>query len=78
MVPFTTESGEPFNYKQGDMLYVENIRTGIMEGREEFVGKMISDGKVTEIKLYCKNLTDNEKKILLEGCLINFYASNAK
>jgi len=75
LVPFTIDANQEFDYKQGDMLFVENIKSGIASGKEEFVGKIISGDKVTEIKLYCKNLTENERTILLEGCLINFYAS---
>jgi aconitate hydratase len=77
-MPFTIDESTEFNYKQGDMLFVEGIKQGIANGQEEFIGKIISGDKVSEIKLYVKNLTPNEKKILLEGCLINFYASNNK
>jgi len=78
LMPFTIDESTEFNYKQGDMLFVEGIKQGIANGQEEFIGKIISGDKVSEIKLYVKNLTPNEKKILLEGCLINFYASNNK
>ena len=78
MVPFTIDENTEFNYKSGDLLFVENVKENILNGKEEFNGKIISGDKITPIKLYCKNLTDNEKKILLDGCLINFYASERK
>ena len=78
MVPFTIDENTDFNYKSGDLLFVENVKENILNGKEEFNGKIISGDKITPIKLYCKNLTDNEKKILLDGCLINFYASERK
>ena len=78
LVPFTIDADQEFDYKQGDMLFVENIKEGIASGKEEFIGKIISGDKVTEIKLNCKNLTQTERTILLEGCLINYYASANK
>jgi len=78
LIPFTIDENTKFDYKSGDMLFVEGVREGIASGKEEFIGKIISGEKVSEIKLYVKNLTPTEKKILLEGCLINFYASNNK
>lgn len=78
MVPFTIDENTDFNYKSGDLLFVENVKENILNGKEEFNAKIISGDKITPIKLYCKNLTDNEKKILLDGCLINFYASERK
>lgn len=78
MVPFTVEEGVELACESGDLLYVENVKEGILSGREKFNAKIISGDKVTDITLYCKNLTDNEKKILLDGCLINFYAEERK
>ena len=56
-------------------------RSGVIVGNYSEDGKAIVNLEGDEngrIKLYVKNLTPNEKKILLEGCLINFYASNNK
>jgi len=37
-----------------------------------------ADGKLVPITLYVKGLTNEEKTIILEGCLINYYAAAAK
>ena len=57
-------------------MYIPNVRSGILEGREAFDAKVVSkDGTVSDIKLYCRGLSSEEKIILTEGCLINYYAS---
>ena len=36
---------------------------------------MITKDGVKDMTLYVKGLTDDEKKIILEGCLMNSYAA---
>ena len=36
------------------------------------------DGTVEDITLYVKGLTEDEKTIILEGCLMNYYAAQNK
>ncbi|MBR0281023.1 MAG: hypothetical protein IJQ81_05435 [Oscillibacter sp.] len=33
---------------------------------------VVKDGKATEIALYIKNMTENEREIVQAGCLTNF------
>ena len=76
IVPFTMDSGASFDYEDGDWVYVPGIRSAIAEGREEITGKVITkSGKINDITLYCKGLTADEKLILQEGCLMNYYAA---
>jgi aconitate hydratase len=62
------------DFKTGDCIFIENIRDIISKGVKQFKGKLIRDGKATEIDLGIDYLTDNEKEIILEGCLMNYYA----
>lgn len=79
IVPFTMDEGTEFDGNAGDWVYISGIRSGILAGKEEFEAKIISkDGSVKAIKLYCKGLSDEEKIILTEGCLINYYAAASK
>ena len=75
IVPFTMDESAGFDYNAGDWVYIPGIRSGILEGKEEFDAKVVSNGKVSDIKLYCKGLSTEEKIILTEGCLINYYAA---
>ena len=59
----------------GDYVYVPGLRAGIEAGQEEFAAKLVHEGKVSEITLLCRGLTENERKILTEGCLMNYYAA---
>lgn len=57
----------------GDYVFVENIRNAIESGQYEIKAKLIKGENVSDIMLYMDNLTDEEKKIVLAGCLMNYY-----
>lgn len=65
-----------FDFKVGDYIYIENITEIIKEGVTAIPAKHISEGKVKNIMLEMGELTADEKKILLAGCLINFNKNN--
>ena len=75
IVPFTIDESEPFAYVDGDFLYVPGIREAVKNGVETIEGKMITADGVKAITLYVKGLTEDEKTIILEGCLMNYYAA---
>ena len=79
ILPFTLDESESFPYETGDFVFVEGIRDAILQGKETFLGKVIrKDGSVHPITLYVKGLTADEKEIILEGCLMNYYAAQSK
>ena len=59
----------------GNYVYIPGLRAGIEAGQEEFTAKLVHDGQISQLKLLCKGLTENERKILTEGCLMNYYAA---
>lgn len=75
IVPFTIDAETKFEYNEGDFVYVEGLRKAIEGGVEDIKGKVITANGVEDILLHVKGLTDNEKTILAEGCLMNFYAA---
>ncbi|MDD6031985.1 MAG: hydratase [Oscillospiraceae bacterium] len=75
ILPFTIDESEPFGYESGDTLFVPGIREAIRTGQETISGKMIGKDGVRDITLYVKGLTEDEKTIILEGCLMNYYAA---
>ena len=78
-MPFTLAEGAAFPYEEGDFVFVPGIREAIATGREEIPAKAIrKDGTVEDITLYVKGLTADEKTIILEGCLMNYYAAQNK
>ncbi|MDO5760358.1 MAG: hydratase, partial [Bacteroidota bacterium] len=78
IVPFTIAKETAFDYNVGDFVYVEGIRKAILEGKEEIDAKVISKDGVKDIHLYFQNLTADEREILADGCLMNYYASHKK
>ncbi len=75
IVPFTLDPETKFDYVAGDFVYVPGIRQAILDGKEEIMAKVITADAVKDIKLYFKNLTADERQILADGCLMNYYAS---
>ena len=77
ILPFTLAEGTKFDYEDGDMVFVPGIRKAVENGTEEIPAKVIrKSGTVEDITLYIKGLTADEKQILLDGCLMNYYAAN--
>ena len=79
IVPFTLAEGAAFPYEDGDFVFVPGIREAIANGVEEIPAKAIrKNGAVEDLTLYVKGLTEDEKTIILEGCLMNYYAAQNK
>lgn len=79
ILPFTLPEGKDFPYEEGDYVFIPNVREGIKNGAENFTAKVLKkDGTVDEITLCIKGLTNDEKTIILDGCLINYYAQQHK
>ena len=74
IVPFTIGPDTPFEYEVGDYVFVPGIRKAILGGEEQIEARVITrDGKSTPITLYFKPLTEDERQILADGCLMNYY-----
>ena len=71
MLPFTKKSDIPA--KVGDYLYFDGIRTALMQGETEISAILVSGETKTPVTLYLEGLTDEDREILLDGCLINYY-----
>ena len=79
ILPFTLDKGTPFDYDAGDCVFVPGIRKAIETGAEDIPAKVIrADGSVHDLMLHVRNLTADEKEILLDGCLMNYYAKRLK
>ncbi|MGI6403276.1 MAG: hydratase [Oscillospiraceae bacterium] len=79
IVPFTIDRNEPFAYGEDDYVYIPGIKQAIAQGIEKIPAKVIAkDGTVSDLTLELSGLTDAEKQILQEGCLMNYYAAGYK
>ena len=71
MLPFHLK-GEPTMFEVDDYIYVPNVRTALEGDLADIPAYVIKDGKAEEIHLYIQPMTENERKIVRAGCLINF------
>ena len=78
ILPFTLDENAPFPYEVGDYVFVPGIRSAIKNGTETIPAKVIAKDGVHDITLYVKGLTEDEKTIILEGCLMNYYKAQMK
>ena len=72
MLPFIIPEGE-LPFQNLDYLYIPNIRKAVEDKQSEITAYVIKDGKAEEFKLGLGAMTDDEREIILKGCLINYY-----
>jgi len=78
IVPFTIAKETEFNYVPGDFVFIPGLREAILGGKEEIDAKVITADGVKDIHLFFQNLTADERQILADGCLMNYYAAQKK
>ncbi|HIX12088.1 MAG TPA: hydratase [Candidatus Anaerofilum faecale] len=71
MLPFQLE-GEPA-FGLDDVIFVPGVRRALEEDARSLPAYVIRDGKAIAFTLTLAPLTADERQILLDGCLINFY-----
>ena len=72
MVPFLIEDPEIFEL--GDHVFVPGIRQAVLDNKESITAYAIkSDGTIKEFTVTTGPLTEAERSIITEGCLINYY-----
>ena len=71
MLPFLIPEGElPFTNK--DFLFFPGIRSAVEEKAEEITGYTVKSGSMKAFTVRLGDLTDEERQIILDGCLINY------
>ena len=76
ILPFTLDKDTPFEYETGDCVFVPGIRAAIEAGQEDIPAQVVrADGTTQPLLLHVKGLTQDEKEIILDGCLMNYYAA---
>ena len=72
MLPFLIEEGD-LPFAKGDYIFVPEIRKAIEEKATEIKAYVVSEKEMKEFTLKMGELTDDERTIILKGCLINYY-----
>ena len=71
MLPFLIEKGDlPFT--NGDYIFLPDVRTAVKAKASEFEAYVVKEGSLTPFTLKMGELTDDEREIILKGCLINY------
>lgn len=71
MLPFLIEEGE-LPFKNKDYLFFPDIRKAVEEKAEEIKGYQVGEDSLKEFTVKLGELTNEERQIILDGCLINY------
>ena len=71
MLPFLIPSGD-LPFKNGDYLFFPGIRKAVEEKADVIKGYTVEGNALKEFDVTLGELTDDEREIILKGCLINY------
>lgn len=71
MLPFLIKEGE-LPFANGDYLFFPQIRKAVEEKDDVIRGYVVGDEGLKEFEVALGELTDDEREIILKGCLINY------
>ena len=72
MLPFLIPAGElPFT--NGDYIFVPDVRKAVEDKVDDIQAFVVKDGQMKPFTMKLGELTDDERDIILKGCLINYY-----
>lgn len=74
MIPFIVKDETIFSL--GDWIFILSLKRAILDGTPAFKAYAVSGDKVTPFEMSLGSLTENERQIILDGCLINYYLNN--
>ncbi len=71
MLPFLIEKGA-LPFQNGDYIFIPNIKKAIEEKATDIRAFVVAEDSMKEFTLKMGELTDDERSIILKGCLINY------
>lgn len=74
MIPFTVDAGLKEAFAVDDLLYIPAIREAIAGGAERVQAHIINSSGHKPVELQLHNLSQEDRAIILAGCLVNYYA----
>ena len=70
MLPFLIPAGE-LPFKNGDYIFVPDVKKAVEEKADSIKAYVVGD-ELKEFTMSLGELTDDEREIILKGCLINY------
>ena len=74
MLPFIIDKGD-LPFANDDYIFIPDVQKAITNKSTSFKSYVVNKG-MKEFELKMDELTDDERQIILDGCLINYYKSN--
>ena len=71
MLPFLIPAGD-LPFKNGDYLFFPEIRKAVEEKADNITGYVVKESELVPFNVSLGELTDDEREIILKGCLINY------
>ena len=71
MIPFIYED-ENIPFHKGDFIYIKGIKSVIENGDSKVKAVIVNENGTKEIELSLGAMTEEEKEIIVSGCLINY------
>ena len=71
MIPFIYED-ENIPFHKGDFIYIKGIKSAIEKGESSVKAVIVNENGTKEIELSLGAMTEEEKEIIVSGCLINY------
>lgn len=73
IVPFIIDQSQKCKLQVDSYIFIPGIRKAIENGDDKVSAVICNSQDKTEIELKFDNLTEDEKMVILKGCLINYY-----
>ena len=71
MLPFLIPQGE-LPFANGDYLFFPEVREAVADKADSIIGYVVKEEGLKEFQVTLGELTDDEREIILKGCLINY------
>jgi len=73
MLPFVIDGDDKqLPFENLDYLFLPDIRRAVEEKADHIRAYVVKEGEMKEFSLSLGELTDEERQIILKGCLINY------
>ena len=77
MLPFQMEA-DPVDFEVGDYIFVPGVLKALEGDMKRIPAFVLRKDGVRELTLYIADMTEDERKIVRAGCLINFNRQRKK
>ena len=71
MLPFLFEE-DNLPFENGDYIFIPEVAKAVADKASEFEAYVVKNGEMKPFTLKMAPLTDDERQIILDGCLINY------